>query len=316
MKQKLEQLEQEKKDIGAPFTPPTSAQIHLSGSLQQWQVPSSAVIEVGILSRDGSFGDVYLVQYRGVYMAFKTIRTGGSKESQTQAKAALKEACALKEAQHDNVVRLEGICIDDPHRLGVLMEYAEQGTLRLVLDNSPGMSKMTRRLLIRGIFRGLAKLHSHTPKPILHGDLKSTNVLVMADGTAKLADFGMASGTSSGVMASLNMSMTHRGGGTPIYSAPELFTHLFDDSDSDDEDASTVSMYTAACDVYSAAVLIWEVVTGEVPWQNNVQKWSQNKPSSYVERKLAKEVLKKNNRPALPSDCNPLLLSIIERCWQ
>ena len=43
--------------------------------------------------------------------------------------------------------------IDDPQRLGLLMEYAEQGTLRQVLDAKPGMAKAARRLLIRGILR-------------------------------------------------------------------------------------------------------------------------------------------------------------------
>jgi serine/threonine protein kinase len=41
--------------------------------------------------------------------------------------------------------------------------------------------------MMRGIMRGLAKLHSHKPKSILHGDLKATNVLVMADGVVNAA---------------------------------------------------------------------------------------------------------------------------------
>jgi ubiquitin len=77
--------------------------LNLSG-LVQWQVPASAIINVQVLSHEGSFGDVHLVQYRGMNTAFKTIRTGGSKAAQTQVKAALKEAYALKEAQHENVI--------------------------------------------------------------------------------------------------------------------------------------------------------------------------------------------------------------------
>jgi serine/threonine protein kinase len=189
-----------------------------------------------------------------MHMAFKTIRTGGSEAAQNQVKAALKEAYALKEAQHENLIRLEGICIDDPQRLGVLMEYAEQGTLRHVLEANPEMGDKERRLLIRGILRGLAKLHSHTPTPILHGDLKGTNVLVMTDGTPKLADFGQASGASSGISMSMSVSKAHRGGGTPIYSAPELFADIFADS-SDSEDDDCVTVYTMACDVYSGGGL-------------------------------------------------------------
>jgi serine/threonine protein kinase len=278
--------------------------------MQQWQVPSSAIVNVEILSHEGSFGDVHLVQYREVDMAFKTIRTGGSKVVQTQVKAALKEAYALKEAQHENVIRLEGICIDDPQRMGILMEYAAKGTLRQVLDNTPTMTKQARYLLIRGILRGLAKLHSHAPTPILHGDLKAANVLVSADGTPKVADFGLASGASSGMTTT-----THRGGGTLIYSAPELFADIFEDSD--DSDAGTSSdEYTMACDLYSAGVLLGEVDSGQQPWHQSTNEWAQKGCSiRIIERKLAKEVYKKGHRPTLSTDCPPLLLSIIERLW-
>jgi hypothetical protein len=179
-----------------------------------------------------------------------------------------------------------------------------------------------KKLLNHGILRGLAKLHSHTPNPILHGDLKATNVLVMADGTPKLADFGQASGVSSSLAAGMSMSKTHRGGGgTPVYTAPELFAHLFEevaDSDSDDDDADTgtaASVYTIACDLYSAGVVIWEIETGESPWGKDIRKWSENNTSSFVEKKLATKVLKKHKRPPMPDDCDPLVASIIERLW-
>jgi serine/threonine protein kinase len=296
-------------------------------NLQQWQVPSSAIVDLKVLSREGSFGDVHLVRCRELKMAFKTIRTGGSKAAQTQVRAALKEAYTLKEAWHENIIRLEGICIDDPQHLGVLMEYAEQGTLRQVLDANPEMANKKRQLLIRGILRGLAKLHSHTPKPILHGDLKATNVLVMANGVPKLADFGQASGASSGAMASVSMSKTHRGGGTPIYSAPELFAHLFQkvdlDSDSDSEDAAealVVQQYTKKCDMYSLGVLIWEVETTQVPWAVEIAKWSKKiagagTGNDQIKQQLATTVFEKRKRPKFPANCTPLIRSIIERCW-
>jgi tRNA A-37 threonylcarbamoyl transferase component Bud32 len=297
----------------------------MSGNLQQWLVPSRAIVNVEVLSHDGSFGDVHLVQVRGKNMAFKTFRTGGSADAEAHLKEALKEGRALKEAQHENVIRLEGICIDDPKQMGLLMEYAEQGTLRQVLDGNPTMPKLARCLLIRGILRGLAKLHSHTPKPILHGDLKATNVLVTTNGMPKLADFGMASGASSGLAASMSMSKTHRGGGTPIYSAPELFAHLFEkvdlDSDSDSDDTPVVAQqYTEACDVYSLGMLVWEVQTGQVPWAAEITKWSKKiaggaAGNDQIKQQLARTVYEKRKRPKLPVDGSTLIISIIERCW-
>jgi serine/threonine protein kinase len=148
------------------------------------------------------------------------------------------------------------------------MEYAAKGTLRNVLDSNPDMPLKTRRVLIRGILAGMAKLHSHKPKPIFHGDVKASNVLVMDDGTPKLADFGFASGARSGQTAGMSMSTPHRGGGTPVYTAPELFAVMFEDSDDSDEDATDLGKYTGAGDVYSTGVLIGEageVVTGQQP---------------------------------------------------
>jgi serine/threonine protein kinase len=144
--------------------------------------------------------------------------------------------------------------------------------------------------------------------------MKSPNVLVMADGTCKIADFGMTSGSSS----AMSISKTHRGGGTPSYTAPELFTHLFVDSD-DDDDACNAAVYTAACDVYSCAVLIWEIMTGEEPWAAEVLGWAgKGWDTDRVRRKLAKEVFKNQKRPSTPEDgrvIDPATLAVIESCW-
>jgi serine/threonine protein kinase len=300
----------------------------LGANLNTWQVPSSAIIDEGKSLGGGSFGDVSLVtvkgggeREKGMLMAFKRLRTSGKAE-QDYYKNVLREAQTLKEAKHENVIGLEGISIDNPERLGVLMEYAERGTLRQVLDNAPTMDAAHQQLLIRGILRGLAKLHSHLPNPILHGDLKATNVLIMADGTPKLADFGQASGAGFRTTTNISISVsTHRGGGTAVYTAPELLTHLFEDvSDSEDDDAGrsgcSAPIYTMDCDLYSAGVLMWEVMTGKSPWMTEWQKWSQGSADQIrVQKKLANRVLKKEQRPKIPDNCNPLLRSIIERCW-
>jgi hypothetical protein len=169
-----------------------------------------------------------------------------------------------------------------------------------------------RRLLILGILRGLASLHAHAPTPILHGDLKATNVLVMLDGTPKLADFGLSSGASSGLT-----TVTHRGGGTPIYTAPELFADIFEDSSDDNDVGTSGDEYTMACDLYSAGVLLGEVDSGQQPWQQTTDAWAQKGFSiDKIKRKLAKQVFVKERRPSLSADCPPLLLSVIEWLWQ
>jgi tRNA A-37 threonylcarbamoyl transferase component Bud32 len=189
--------------------------------LHEWEVPYTSITETGTKLGHGSFGDVMKVTWRGMEMAFKTMR-GGSKGANEQLKAALKEARYLRELKHENVIGLFGICTDANH-MGLLMEFAEQGTLRDVLDTQPEMTVKVRQKMIKGMLAGVVRLHSKQPSPIVHGDIKSANMLVMADGTCKISDFGMTSGAASG----LGVSKTHRGGGTPVYAAPELFEHMF-----------------------------------------------------------------------------------------
>jgi serine/threonine protein kinase len=126
------------------------------------------------------------------------------------------------------------------------------------------------------------------------------------------------------------MSKTHRGGGTPVYSAPELFAHLFQnidldsDSDSEDSEAPAAHLFTSACDIYSAGILciVWEVVTKQEPWAAEIAKWTKKiaggggTSSNQIKQQLAKAVYQKGKRPKLPSDCDPLLRSVIERCWR
>jgi serine/threonine protein kinase len=281
--------------------------------LHQWEIPYSTLTDTGEKLGQGSFGDVIRVQWRGNDVAFKTMRAG-SKAHDEQIRAALKEARYMKTVQHENVIGLAGICVDEGH-MGLLIEFAERGTLRNVLDITPTMGAQERLRMAVEVLRGLSKLHSVQPRPILHGDVKSVNVLVMADGTCKIADFGMTSGASS----AMSISKTHRGGGTPSYTAPELFAHHFVDSD-DEEDGCNAAVYTSACDVYSCGVLIWEIMTGEEPWAAEVRAWaSKGWDADCVKLKLAREVFKREKRSSTAEEgggraIDGATLAVIEAC--
>ena len=90
-------------------------------------------------------------------------------------------------------------------------------------------------------------------EPLLHCDLKSTNVLIFNQWVAKLTDFGVAS--HGGILTTLGTATRHHVG-TCQYWAPELF---------DDEP------FTPACDVYAFGVLMWELSTRLVPWAGKSQ---------------------------------------------
>ena len=91
---------------------------------------------------------------------------------------------ALHKAVHTNIVTLIGVVLDHPEWLCLLMECADRGSLRRVLDESVeeivGQPQVQLRL-VRDIVAGMAYLHAHKPSPILHRDLKSDNVLLFSN---------------------------------------------------------------------------------------------------------------------------------------
>src|SRR5262249_41228848 len=102
--------------------------------------------------------------------------------------------------------------------------------------------------LIVQVAQGLHRAHK---QGLVHRDVKPDNILVTADGTAKLADMGLVK-TSE---ADLNLTKTGRGLGTPHFMAPEQF-----------RDAKNAD---SRCDVYSRAATLYMMIPGELPFRSN-----------------------------------------------
>jgi serine/threonine protein kinase len=121
---------------------------------------------------------------------------------------------------------------------------------------------------------------------IVHRDLKSQNVLLGADGTAKVCDFGIAKFKDRTFVSTVNGQA-----GTPAYMAPELFDGI---------------NATEKVDVYSFSILLWECITGKVPWGHV--------PSPM---QIIYYVGVLNQRPLMPSDGSVPkdLEQLIQDCW-
>ena len=204
----------------------------------------------------GGFGEVTSVLCREIVMARKRLSASSRADEEQVLKYLLKEVRAMAAVDHPNTIKLYGVCLERGH-LSILMQYAELGTLRDQLDSDPLMPAWKRFQLQLGITNGVRALHAHTPRPIVHGDLKSLNVLITIDAatggwTAKISDFGLATGGSGSGLTTTAKSSAH-GAGTVSHSPPEVL---------DD-----VSPYTTAGDIFSLGVIAWEVATGDIPWE-------------------------------------------------
>jgi serine/threonine protein kinase len=102
--------------------------------------------------------------------------------------------------------------------------------------------------LIAQVAQGLHRAHK---QKVVHRDVKPDNILITADGQAKLADLGLV----KEMEADLNLTRTGRGLGTPHFMAPEQFRNA--------------KSANARCDIYSLGATLYMMVTGELPFRSN-----------------------------------------------
>ena len=98
--------------------------------------------------------------------------------------------------------------------MALVLEYAGRGNLRQCLEQHPGPGGMPTALRFKlslDVVLGMAKLHRHTPLPIVHHDLKQENILVTMEYVAKVGDFGTSTGASSTTAGTLTAGKVHGG---------------------------------------------------------------------------------------------------------
>ncbi|GAA1605631.1 Stk1 family PASTA domain-containing Ser/Thr kinase [Kribbella sancticallisti] len=152
------------------------------------------------------------------------------------------EARAAAKLSHPNVVAVfdQG---DDNGTLFLAMEYVPGRTLRDVIRQQSPLPPARALDLLAPVLSALSAAHD---AGIVHRDIKPENVLISNDGTIKVADFGLARAvTTTGNTATQGLLM-----GTVSYLAPELVTEGSAD---------------ARSDVYSAGILLYELLTGSKP---------------------------------------------------
>jgi serine/threonine-protein kinase len=157
----------------------------------------------------------------------------------------LAEVEAVARVQHPNVVQIYHAGVADGQPFCEL-EYVDGGSLDKVLNGTPWPPRRAAEL-VEALARGVAEAHR---LGIVHRELKPGNVLLAADGTPKVSDFGLAKSLAS----DSGLTRSHAIMGSPGYMAPE-------------QAAGDASQVGPLADVYALGAILYELLTGRSPFR-------------------------------------------------
>ncbi|KAM9787797.1 mitogen-activated protein kinase kinase kinase 9 [Syngnathus typhle] len=234
----------------------------------------------------GGFGKVYRAVWRGAEVAVKAARRDPDEDPVQTLASVRQEAKLFAMLEHPNVMALLGACLRQPN-LCLVMEYARGGALNRVLAGKrvPPCALVDWAVQVA---RGMRYLHDQAIVTIIHRDLKSSNVLILerlvgddlSNKTLKITDFGLAREWQ----CTTKMSAA----GTYAWMAPEVIRS---------------STFSKGSDVWSYGVLLWELLTGEVPFRG------------IDSLAVAYGVAMNKLALPIPSTCPEPFARLMEGCW-
>lgn len=228
---------------------------------------------------EGAFGRVYEGRWNNSPVALKTLICQLNESIVNDFKSEIKVLSLLR---HPNICLFMGACSISPHFV-IVNELIRKGSLWNLLHDFNNKNIIDMKLIIKlslGTAYGMNYLHTKNP-PLIHRDLKSANLLVDDSYNIKISDFGLCR------VKAYSETMTGNCG-TYQWMAPEILRN---------------SYYNEKADVYSYGIVLWELISGECPYNglDGIQ--------------VAIGVLNDKIRPVIPLNCPLDYKELIIRCW-
>uniref|UniRef100_A0A0E0IUI1 Receptor kinase-like protein Xa21 n=1 Tax=Oryza nivara TaxID=4536 RepID=A0A0E0IUI1_ORYNI len=264
----------------------TSMQAHPSISFSQLAKATEGFSATNLLG-SGTFGSVYKGKIDGQtdesaeYIAVKVLKL----QTPGAHKSFVAECEALKNLRHRNLVKVITACSSIDTRgydfKAIVFDFMPNGSLEDWLHPKPVdqtemkyLGLVQRVTILLDVAYALDYLHCRGPAPVVHCDIKSSNVLLDSDMVAHVGDFGLAKILAEG-SSSLQHSTSSMGfRGTIGYAAPEY---------------GAGNIVSTNGDIYSYGILVLETVTGKRPTDNRFRQGLSLR--EYVEQALHGETM-------------------------
>eukprot|EP00118_Oscarella_pearsei_P019958 m.214846 g.214846 ORF g.214846 m.214846 type:complete len:1268 (+) comp39820_c0_seq3:292-4095(+) len=282
----------------------------LSIEREAWTVDPKQLVIHGMIA-SGGYGIVYKGEYCGSVVAVKKLKP---EVVDVMKDDVTKEFDMMKRVRHKNIVQFIGaVLLTDVVAPAFVVEYMEKGSLRCILDDVNIDLDYARNLRFAlDAAKGMHYLHSLDP-PWIHRDLKSANLLVNENWCVKVADFGCALLLRNAdsfdehddvfeddeddipliSLSSKNpLKYSSYSFGTSLWKAPE---------------AVLKKGYGTSADVFSFGIVLWEVFTRKLPYENVQGKYR-------FMCDLMDDIVT-GLRPVIPHLCPRSYCQLMKACW-
>eukprot|EP00039_Didymoeca_costata_P012914 m.188991 g.188991 ORF g.188991 m.188991 type:complete len:652 (+) comp15622_c0_seq12:172-2127(+) len=283
-------------------------------------------ISVGDIVGRGSFGVVVRGNLQG---CLQKVSDHENEDQQKPADVALKfvsaesdaaelilEVGILEPLDHPNVLKLYGVTealppstMDEPEtpQLAMVVEYCAIGSLKHLLHEytNDGRAVPSKFELSESVLRsvcvqlasGLEYLHG---TGIVHRDLKPENIMLADNHVIKIVDFGQSR------KVSISRTMTANIRGSLLWRAPEMMGEKIEVTVNGSKQGliSRVSKYDTAVDIFSLGIILWEIFTRKIPYEDIATSWE-----------IIAGVKSGTLRPTVPDDWPPRLRTVVQWCW-